>query len=131
MTDYRAILYDPIYSAQGVPAVLTLTTGEVIDSLTALDKTAGVDTTTAFFHAHRLKPEVQTIKPGACLRVGELTDNGVSVDQLPNARLQMNGFVWNVTSYRMRPSPQGELDGEVLLILAGKTAADSESESGT
>lgn len=113
--DYQATLYSPIYAIQGVPAVLTLATGEVVDGLTALDKTAGVEIADA-------KAEVATIKPAAVLRIPELVEKGVAVAETPKGSIALNGYEWSIVSYRFRPSPNGENDGEVYLVLTGKTA---------
>jgi len=118
--DYQALLYNPIYAIQGVPAVLTLADSEYED-LTILDKTAGVDIGEDV--------NIQTIRPVGVLRVAELTARGVSVDSLEGARIAFNGLSWEVTSYRVKPSPKGERDGEVYLILSDKTDDESESAS--
>lgn len=122
MTDYQATLYDPIYLIQGVAVVLTLPDSGGVFDFTALDKTAGAD-------VGDQGAQVQTIKPVAALRVPELTAQGVAVTDLPKSTLAMNGFNWNVVSYKLKPSPLGENDGEVYLILTGKVALDSEADS--
>jgi len=111
--DYQALLYDPIYLALGVPATLTLDSGEVLDAI-ALDKTAGIDLGLGESNA-------QTVVPAAVVRARELGAKGVSPKELPNATLLMNGMSWDVRSYRLKPSPLGERDGEVYLILGGGT----------
>lgn len=124
MIDFQTLLYDPIYLVQGVLVTLTLSAangGTVYEDLTAVDKTIGAD-------VGDKGAQVQTIKPVAALRVRELLDSGLTVAKLSKAKLQMNDFEWTVTSYKLIPSPRGENDGEVLLILAGKTLLDSESE---
>lgn len=119
--DYQALLFDPIYTIQGVSVTLTLPdSGGVFEDLTALDKTAGVDVGDSV--------QVQTIKPVAALRVVELSDAGIDLDQLPDATISMNDFLWRVASYRVKPSAKGENDGEVYLILTDKTSLDSESD---
>lgn len=110
--DFRAILFDPIYTIQGVPVKLTLATGLEFTSLTALDKTAGINTGNDV--------QVPTLEPAAGFRMRELLDNGISLKQLPDATLEMNGFVWTVASYKLRPSPRGENEGEVFLLLSEK-----------
>lgn len=120
--DYQALLYDPNYTIWGVSVTLTLLdSGGVFEDLTAIDKTAGVDVGD--------NAQVQTIKPVAAMRVVELLTAGLELDQLPDASLEMNGLVWNVVSYRLKPSPKGENDGEVYLILADKAVAAVELNS--
>lgn len=112
--DYQSALYDPIYLIDGVPVTLTLeSVSEPFDQLTALDKTAGVDVGDSV--------HVQTIRPAATLRVKELASFEIALDDLPGATLEMNEFEWIVQSYRVKPSPKGENDGEVLLLLTDKT----------
>lgn len=119
--DYQALLFDPIYSIQGVPAALLLANGTLLDSLTALDKTAGIDVGGG-------DVQVQTIAPAAVLRVAELTARGVALDDLIKAKLLMNGNEWRVNSHRPKPSPKGQRDGEVYLILGSQRELSSESE---
>lgn len=101
--------------------------GGTFEDLTALDKTSGVDI--GAVPGQRDRPVVQTIKPAAVLRMVELIAASISLASLAGASLEMNEFAWRVVSYRLRPSPKGENDGEVFLILAGRVPLDSESES--
>jgi hypothetical protein len=119
--DYAAILFNPIYTIQGVPAALLLADGRTIDGLTVLDKTAGIDVGGG-------DVQVQTIAPAACVRVGELTDKGVALDDLIRARLLMSGNEWKVTTHRAKPSATGERNGEVFLVLGSPRELSSESE---
>lgn len=126
--DFQTLLFNPIYSVQGVSASLTLAgASSSIDGLTILDKTAGVDVGDGDVN-------VQTILPAAVLRVVELTENGVSVDQLPKAIVEFNNSRWRVKSYRPKPTLKGERDGEVYLFLEELPFVeedDSETESET
>lgn len=109
MVDWAAH-YDAIYGALGVDAVLTLAdTDETEISLTAIDKTAGVVVEEGI--------NVQSVKPGACVRMVELTDNDVTREDLTDAILELNGVTWRVMASHPRPSPAGEAKGEVLMIL--------------
>lgn len=120
--DYASLLFDPIYSIQGVPAAITLASGTLLDGLTGLDKTSGVDVGGG-------DVQIQTIVPAAIFRVRELREKGAVPADLPKASLIMNGFEWRVNSYRLKPSPKGEHDGEVLLLLSQKRELSSESEA--
>jgi hypothetical protein len=106
--DYAAILFNPIYTIQGVPAALLLADGRVIDGITALDKTAGIDVGGG-------DVQVQTIAPAACVRVGELTDKGVALDDLIRARLLMSGNEWKVMTHRPKPSANRRAQWRSLL----------------
>ena len=115
--DYQATLYDPVYTVLGVPCVLTLADTRSFDTLTALDKTEGVDVGD--------NVQVPTIKPVAAFRMVELRAAGIEAEDVQDATLTMNGFTWTVDNYKFAPSPGGENDGELYLILAGKEAASS------
>lgn len=113
MVDYQTLLYDPNYLIIGEEATINLPTGEVF-TVTAVDKTSGIDVGNDVTG--------QTILPAAAVRMAELRDLGLSVERLTdaNAKITINGFVWTVESYRMKPSPKGESDGEVYLLLSEK-----------
>jgi hypothetical protein len=117
--DYSALLYDPIYLIQGVPATLTFADATTLD-VTVLDKTSGVECGE--------NGQVSTILPCACLRVPELKNAGYDLGELDRAELLMNDYTWKVTDYKFRPAPTGQNQGEVLLILTGQKPVESESE---
>ncbi len=111
MTDYNSVLFDPIYAIQGVPATLRLDDwGEDI-SVTAIDKTSGVAVSVSG------DPEIQTIRPAAAIRVAELTAAGVTRADIDTGTIEMNGTVWRLEATLPRPTPNGEDDGELWLIL--------------
>lgn len=120
--DYRALLLDPIYDNIGVPAVITLADGVTFVELTAIDKTAGVE-------IGDNKAKVESIEPGACIRVYEWKALGRVPLELEDATMQLNGSVWDVQSFKIRPSPGGPRDGEFLLILANETIIPESGDS--
>lgn len=108
--DYQSLLYDPIYNTVGVAAILTLNdSAEPIDGLTVVDKTTGVDIGETV--------EAQVIVPAAIIRAVELAAKSVTVEELPKAKIEFNEKAWLIVSYRLLPSPNGEADGEVFLLL--------------
>lgn len=107
--------YDAIYRLLGVSAVLTIADSGTTFDLTVIDKTAGVEV--ADGSASRNALPVSTIKPACALRVYELTANGVTLEQTQGAQIAFNGAAWRVENRMMRPSPGGEQQGEVWLIL--------------
>ncbi|WP_027521758.1 hypothetical protein [Bradyrhizobium sp. Ec3.3] len=111
--DYQAALLDPIYITVGVPSTLTI--GSVDHGVTALDKTAGVALSVN-------GGEVDTVVPAAFVRMRELAALGIAADDVDDAILSINGGTWVVESHRMKPSPKGEADGEVYLLLKKKRA---------
>lgn len=116
--DYASLLYDPVYSVLGVPATLTLE-DERTFSVTVLDKTAGVEV--GGFQDNRERASyatVQTVLPAAVVRASEFA--GIDLADLEDAALAFNGKTWRVKSYQPKPSPKGEADGELYLLLSEK-----------
>lgn len=111
--DYQALLYGPVYGALGVDAVLHMGSplGDV--ALVAIDKTAGLTITQGI--------DVQTVAPAATLRAAELIAAGVALEDIDGKTLTLNGKNWLVASLQPSPSPNGEDDGEILLILDGSS----------
>ncbi len=113
--DFSAILYGPVHAVLRVPVTLTLAGTSAEVETYALDKTTGVEL------AMGGGPDVQTVKPAAVMRAADLTDLEIAFEDLPDATLEMTGSTWRVQSYVVRPSPNGESDGEVYLILQKTT----------
>ncbi|MCW2854366.1 MAG: hypothetical protein JWM84_4030 [Nocardioides sp.] len=116
MVDFSSLLYGPVYATLGAPALLTLVEGEPGILVTAIDKTSGVEV------AGGGSFDVLTIKPAAAVRSRELAALGVALADLDESTLSLNGREWRVRSHMLKPSPQGELAGEVYLILADEGA---------
>lgn len=99
---------DDIYASEvatdGVLSVLT-------ESVRVIDKTVGVD----------LMPlgqaKVPTIVPAACIRRSTLVEAGIALSTLINATITLNGVSWKIANHAYRARPDGELGGELLLIL--------------
>lgn len=108
--DFSDLLLGPHYAVGwGVPATLTVDT--VPFEITALDMTAGVGLSGPV--------EVETVRPSARIRAVDLADLGLVVGQLDDAAIELNGKSWTIIAHRMLPSPSGEADGEVALMLEG------------
>lgn len=103
--------YDAIYASLGVQATLSIGTEEI--SLTVIDKTAGVQVSD--WSAKSI--DVITIRPACAVRVYELTGQGASLEDLYGATIEFNGSAWRIENRMMKPSPAGQGDGEVYLIL--------------
>jgi hypothetical protein len=112
--DYQAILYAPIYTTIGVPGVIN-----GVEDFTVLDKTAGFEWKVGAV-------EVQTITCGAVVRAKELASKGVALADLEGGTLDMSDSQWRIESYKLKPSPKGERDGEVVLILSEIQSEESE-----
>lgn len=103
---YQLLLYDPLYnSALGSEAILNGST-----TLTVVDRTEGVGITDA-------RTQIETVRPVCFVRARELATRGIAVADLPEALISFNGNIWRVKAYRVIPSPYGESDGQVMLIL--------------
>lgn len=113
--DFQALLYNPVYGVIGVQAVLAIGT-HVETGLTVLDKTRGVDLVKEFGDV-TTNVAIQTIVPAAVLRAAELIEREIDVEALIDATITFNAKSWRVRSYRLRPSPNGEGDGEIYLLL--------------
>jgi hypothetical protein len=58
---------------------------------------------------------VETISPTCRVRGSEIV--GINVADLPDGTVTLNGQTWVIKATQMRPSPEGELAGEVMMIL--------------
>ncbi len=117
--NFAALLYRPIFDRLGRAAKLTLDAG-VFDTmpdgnpLVALDKTIGV--------ALPMDGGIilETVTPVAEFMIADLAAIGVTVDQLDEGILELNGKVWTIQSHRVNPSSSGESDGTVMCQLEGE-----------
>ncbi len=110
---WQANLYDPVYNSPiGVSASIASSGGQS-GSIRAIDKTDGIPITDA-------RTQIDTIRPVALVRARELEALGIAVSDLPEGTLAVNGATWIIKSYRQRTSPEGEADGEVMLILTAE-----------
>jgi len=109
--DYNALLYDPVYAALGVPAMLTHTAG--VAEITVIDDTRAKSNTSG-------QLEVRSVGPGAFARIPELTAQGVDRSDWINSVLAFNGRTWRIRNAEPRGSPNGEDQGEVRFSLASE-----------
>ena len=122
--DFQSVLLDPIYLIQGVEAELTIPASpSPTYTLTVIDKTGGIDLGDGDVN-------VQTLVPAAIVRSVEMTTVGLDKSQLRGSRIEFNGSTWDITSYRPKPTLNGEADGEYYLLLqeAEDNVTESESE---
>ena len=109
MINWQASMYDPIYSVLGVSATVASAGGQSA-TVTAVDKTAGILIPDA-------RTQIDTIRPVAYVRTRELESAGILVADLPEGSITLNGGTWRIKSYQPHPSPLGEADGQIILIL--------------
>lgn len=119
--DYQSLLYDPAYELFGVAAELTPPGWTAGADLTVLDKSAGV-VVSGGDGAAAAGYEIDAVRPAAIVRAVELSASGiVAGDDLDGAALTMNGRTWRIEAHMPKPSPLGEGDGEILMILVEDT----------
>lgn len=112
MTIDWAPYYDPFYIAFGVSATLTLAEDNVVYSgLTVIDKTQGVEAVVGG------DVTMMTIKPACVIRTAELSANGIALSKLGGSTIAFNGKTWRIENRLPRPSPDGEMAGELYLIV--------------
>jgi len=129
MIDYQTLLYGPIYGFHGVDALITTTAGNV--SVVVLDRTYGASEKLG----HGMV--VETITPMCRVRMPELMSQISSLALLDMASVIFSNRSWRIRSYEPKPSPNGEDDGELELMLtlsevvmAGGSADGSASVQG-
>ncbi len=107
---WQVNLLDKIYNSPiGVSATLTSAGGQSA-TVTVVDKTAGISIPDA-------RTQIDTIRPIAMVRARELETAGISMSDLSEGSIAFNGAIWRIKDYRPVPSPEGETDGEIMLIL--------------
>lgn len=108
--DLASALYAPLYAIFGVDAVIRCLYSDAFD-IRAIDCTSGIEVTEGS------GIDVKTIRPAAVVRMRELSERGLSRDDLEDAALELNGKLWRVKATMPAPAPTGEADGELYLIL--------------
>jgi hypothetical protein len=115
----HSLLYDPLFTLAGVPAVLTLADGRVFN-ITVIDKTSPASTGN--------KVDVETTLPTAAIRYAELVSLGMNADDIVDGTLAFNSFTWLIRNRKLDPNPSGEKAGQILAMLTNQTElASSES----
>jgi len=110
MIDYGDLLLAPLYTAFGVPAILTIDDSDATEAdLTVIDKTGGVMVGD--------NVAIGTVEPGAILRLSDLLGVGLTRASLDEATIAFSGNVWRIVSHHPKPVPSGETAGEIVLIL--------------
>ncbi len=112
---YVEELYRPIYNdpAFGTDIAFTLADASEFE-IRGLDKTVGVEVAGS-------QMEIGTVRPACVVLMVDLLTEGFSPEDLMNAEVEFNGGAWRVVSYFPKPSPLGDSDGELYLILSAIT----------
>jgi hypothetical protein len=108
MIDLQALVLAPVYSTWGVPATITPLQGLPFN-VSVIDRTSGVEVGGNI--------DVATIQPAAMVRVSEIESLHVPRAGLRRASIEMNGKSWRIENAMPRPTPGGESDGELMLLL--------------
>jgi hypothetical protein len=109
MVDYSALLFDPVFSELGVPAMFSAgTAGEV--EITVIDETRRKTQTSGGV-------EVRSVEPAASARIPELASKGITRADYKGATLTFNGRSWTVRNHDQLGSPNGEDLGLVRFLL--------------
>lgn len=111
--NFDQAVFDPLYKVFGFDATLTIAPGssdEQVVTLRVIDQTSGVEVA-----ANNMT--MPSIRPVAMCRHSELTTLGYQPDNLLEAELSLNGFVWTVKNVAPKPGAEGRTSGEVMLIL--------------
>lgn len=118
MVDFAALLDGPIYKTIGKTATITPASSPGAVTVTAIDLTKGqsvVHGGGAFQRRHTAA--IQTVVPAAKVRMSELAEKGLTLDDVRQSKFEIAGHAWRVHSIETQPSPEGEDRGEALLLL--------------
>lgn len=112
---FDSVLFAPLHEIFGTQATITPVTSASAATLTVIDRTSGI--------AVMLRgAEVETVHPAAIVRAVALAEAGLTRADLRRASLVMNGTTYRIDATQPRPTPAGEADGELLLILVENPA---------
>lgn len=109
ITNWTELLLDPIYTALGVTVTFVLADDTIIE-LVGIDKSGGVEVASS-------SVDIPTVKPACVVRMADLIELSRAPEDLIDAILTLNGVAWRVVTYFPKPSPRGEADGELYIIL--------------
>lgn len=110
MISFSELLYRPHYaSLYSTSVVVSCVYGGRFE-LRGIDKTGGVEVALS-------QTEIPTIQPAVTVMVADMIEVGLNPDDLIDALITVNGSSWKVLTYMRKPSPHGETDGELYIIL--------------
>jgi hypothetical protein len=91
MIDFDALVFGPVYSTFGQPAVLTI--GSSSYDIVVIDNTRGVTVDEAGVIG------VQTVRPAVDVRRSALIGLGIAFGDLVDAEVAFNGATWRIKSF--------------------------------
>src|SRR5262245_50813362 len=102
--DFNELLFEPAIGELGVDATMNGVAITVFDETRAkVQGGSGV--------------EVRSVGPAASARIPELTAKGIAREAYKGATLTFNDRTWEVRSYELQGSPNGEDRGLVRFLL--------------
>lgn len=105
-------MLDSIYDSDvACDALLTAGSVEALE-VRAINKVAGIEVRTG------ADASLATIEPAAFLRMSTLDEAGLTLNDVSSGSLVINGKDWLIVGQVLKPNPDGELKGEVGLILS-------------
>ena len=103
---------DAIYASPiAVDAQIEPGTGGTAANIRVIDKTDGIEISDGG------QASTMTIKPAVNVRMTELAVNSLGKDDVDGGVIVLNSKRWTVEAHLMRPSPDGEAAGEIILLL--------------
>lgn len=105
--NFQGLLYNPIYNSFLCSDATFLSTGA---TLRVFDATTGLPIPDA-------RTQIETVRPVCFVRAAELASKNIALADLPESLITFNGNTWRIKANRPVPSPAGEADGEIMLIL--------------
>jgi hypothetical protein len=109
--NFSRVLYGPAYATFGVIDKLDIA-GNKRD-IRARDLTSGFVVPGSV--------DIETEMPMASVRSVDFEALGIPISLLDGSSLLLNDVLWNIASHRNMPSPNGDRDGEIYLILEAAT----------
>jgi predicted metal-dependent TIM-barrel fold hydrolase len=106
-------MLDNIYTSEiGVDATLTPGSGSEALTVRIIDKTRGME------FVNDSNTGVMSISPAATIRMSTLEAEGLTRADLDDGVVTINSKDWRIKSHVLKPNPDGELKGEVVMILS-------------
>lgn len=107
---FQGLLYNPIYNSFLCSDATLFSDAGTTASVRVFDATTGIPIPDA-------RTQIETVRPVCFVRAAELASKNIELADLPESLITFNGNTWRIKANRAIPSPSGEADGEIMLIL--------------
>lgn len=104
-------LLQGVYETMAVPATITPVTSASAATVPVIDYTHGIEI------PGKVEFGVSTVKPVAFVRMTVLAAAGLTRADMRGAAIAFNSKTYRIESTEPRPLPDGESQGELMLIL--------------